>query len=371
MEMENNSQQIKWIVYCTFCTVNKKIYIGYHKTSDPYGWDKYIGGGWDTGTMIKNPSTAYENALKKYGYSKFIRTTLKVFDTEKEAKDLEAFLVDLEFIKRRDTYNTTVGGNGGGNFKKFYQYDLNGNFIKEWDSRQELINFYKLESDTNRIHRAVVNKWVAFDSYWTNYKADKLNIDEYRINKFSTIYQFDKNYKLINTYSSANDAATSLNISINFINEAISKKIPAREYFFTKNPLKVYDIIKTYKDRMLNLNDNSISIYNEAKEIVKTFKSLNDLSKYLSVKPSLIKEAIDKEIQINNYYISYGYKDVFSGNKLPGLKVNQYDLDGNFIKQWPTISSCAKEHPKVRLVLSGSRNHTHGYTFKIADELKI
>lgn len=43
--MGNNSQQFKWIVYCTTCSVNNKIYIGVHKTLDPYKFDGYIGGG--------------------------------------------------------------------------------------------------------------------------------------------------------------------------------------------------------------------------------------------------------------------------------------------------------------------------------------
>ena len=129
--MENNLQQIKWIVYRVVCTVNKKLYIGYHKTNKPYEFDSYIGGGWEIGTNIKNPKTAYERALKKNGYNNFIRVTLKVVDTEEEARKIEEFLVDMEFIKRRDTYNTAIGGKGGSNFKKFYQYDLEGNFIKE------------------------------------------------------------------------------------------------------------------------------------------------------------------------------------------------------------------------------------------------
>ena len=56
--------------------------------------------------------------------------------------------------------------------------------------------------------------------------------------------------------------------------------------------------------------------------------------------------------------------DEFKSN---GLKINQYDLNGNLIKTWDTIAECAKEHPKVRLVLKGLRKHTHGFTFKICE----
>lgn len=365
--MGNNSKQFKWIFYCTVCTVNKKCYLGIHKTEKPYEFDSYIGGGWEIGTMIKNPTTAYENALKKYGYDKFIRVTLRVCDTLEEAKKLETLFVDLEFIKRRDTYNTQLGGCGGGIYKKFYQYDLNGNFIKEWFSREDLINEYHLENDVNRIHRAVVNKWSAFDSFWTEEKVDKLNLDEYRSSKFSAIYQFDSSGNEIAKYNTASEIAEKLNISINFANEAISKKIPAKGYFFTKTPSKIFDIIKTHQDKVSRMVDGCVSIYDLNGNIVKTFRTLTEVSRYISVTPKSIKQAINNASIINNYRIAYGFKETYSKNTTAGVQIDQFDLNNNFIKRWNTISECAKEHPKVRLVLSGVRQHTHGYTFKIVD----
>lgn len=47
------------------------------------------------------------------------------------------------------------------------------------------------------------------------------------------------------------------------------------------------------------------------------------------------------------------------------LKIDQYDLNGNYIKTWNSYSECRKEHPNVKQVLSGGRNHTHGFIFKI------
>lgn len=121
---------MKYIVYCTTCTVNGKIYIGVHKTENPDIFDGYIGNGIEIGWNIKNPKTAYQYALKKYGYSKFKRSTLYVFNTEEEAYNKEAEIVTMDFIKRRDNYNTAIGGkHSGEHYKYIYQYDLNGNFI--------------------------------------------------------------------------------------------------------------------------------------------------------------------------------------------------------------------------------------------------
>lgn len=363
--MGNNSQQFKWIVYCTKCSVNNKIYIGVHKTINPDVFDGYIGGGWEIGSVIKNPKTAYERALKKYGYKSFTRSTIKIFDNYKDAYKLEEEIVDIAFVKRRDTYNTKTGGIGGGNYKNFYQYDMYGNYLKTWNSREEILDYYNNWHDVNRVHRAVINKISAFDSYWTIEYIDKLDIELYKNSTRSTIYQYDINGNEIAKFNSAKECSKTLSVSLDFANEAINSGKCIKNTFLTKDPNKIFDIIKIHNDSKY-INDNAISIYKDYK-IVKTFSSINDLSKYLNVKYKDIKSAINNSTELCGYLISYGFNEKYNGNKNPGLKIAQYDLDGNLIKIWDTIAECSKNHPKVRLVLKGFRNHTHGYVFKIVD----
>ena len=90
---------MKYIVYQTVNKENGKIYIGVHKTENPNIFDGYIGNGIKVGYSLENPKTVFQYALKKYGYDSFIRTTLKVFDTEEDAYDEEARIVTLDFIK--------------------------------------------------------------------------------------------------------------------------------------------------------------------------------------------------------------------------------------------------------------------------------
>lgn len=120
---------MKYIVYCTTCLVNGKIYIGVHKTKDPDIFDGYLGCGVEIGWQLKNPKTAFQRALKKYGYNNFKRATLYVFDTEKEAYEKEAEIVNYDFIKRRDNYNTSLGGiYSSTHYKTIYRYYLDGKF---------------------------------------------------------------------------------------------------------------------------------------------------------------------------------------------------------------------------------------------------
>lgn len=59
-----------------------------------------------------------------------------------------------------------------------------------------------------------------------------------------------------------------------------------------------------------------------------------------------------------------------SKKKIPVVKVGetiqmeQYDLDGNLIKVWPSIKECAKHFSKCRDVAKGLRKQTKGYIFK-------
>ena len=128
---------MKYIVYQTTSKVNNKIYVGVHKTETPEKFDGYLGNGVYIyrPSSYMNPKTHFQYAVKKYGVKNFIRTTLKIFDTEEEAYKMEAEIVNQEFIEREDTYNLILGGRDVTQFMvKVYMYDLDGKFEREFES---------------------------------------------------------------------------------------------------------------------------------------------------------------------------------------------------------------------------------------------
>ena len=97
---------MKYIVYCTTCLENGKIYIGVHKTEDPDIFDGYIGCGLTC--VPKHPKTAFHYAVKKYGYKKFKRATLFVYD---KIDDAEELLVSAKAKKRSLLADKITGDN--------------------------------------------------------------------------------------------------------------------------------------------------------------------------------------------------------------------------------------------------------------------
>jgi hypothetical protein len=81
--------------------VNGKIYVGVHSQKG-LGFDGYLG----TNYHLKQ-------SVKKYGKKNFQRNILSVCLNKKEAFQLENFIVNEDFVGRKDTYNIRTGGLGG------------------------------------------------------------------------------------------------------------------------------------------------------------------------------------------------------------------------------------------------------------------
>lgn len=111
---------MKYTIYQITNKLNNKIYIGKHQTENIE--DGYFGSG-----------LAIKEAVKKYGKVSFEKEILFVFDTEEEMNEKERELVTEDFVKRNDTYNLGLGGEGGPHFKG----KKHGSYMKEIYSSDE------------------------------------------------------------------------------------------------------------------------------------------------------------------------------------------------------------------------------------------
>lgn len=92
---------IYYTVYRIRNKIDKKIYVGVHKTDNLN--DSYMGSG---KRIIR--------AIKKHGLNNFDKKILFVFDNETDMINMESQIVNAEFLERSDVYNIALGGIGGG-----------------------------------------------------------------------------------------------------------------------------------------------------------------------------------------------------------------------------------------------------------------
>lgn len=203
---------MKYIVYLTINTVNRFIYIGVHKVKDINKFDGYIGCG-VSGNSAAN-KTPFQKAVFKYGYDKFERITLGVFDTAEEAYIQEKELVTKEFIQRNDVYNAALGGGGkGGNYTSIVQYTLDGKFIKIWKSLIDAYKFYNKKSHS-RLVKCLSGKDATYLGFqWRYWEEDfKLVIPPAKALQLP-LYQYSIEGLLIQKWSNKLKAAKSLDCS--------------------------------------------------------------------------------------------------------------------------------------------------------------
>lgn len=103
---------MKYYVYKTTCLVNKKFYIGVHKSKDIQN-DPYLGSG-----LLVSKSIA------KYGKNNFQREILGEFETKEEAFSIEKAIVTEELLKNQKCLNLSIGGQGGDGPNAFISDEL-------------------------------------------------------------------------------------------------------------------------------------------------------------------------------------------------------------------------------------------------------
>lgn len=263
--------ETKYIVYITINLCNGKFYIGVHKTN-PETFDGYIGCG------IYRQNQASENypfhhAVKKYGYENFKRTIIRIFNTQEEAYAFEAELVTPTLLKSKQCYNIQSGGYGGTGYtkKEVYQFALNGNLIKKWNSVKEAKETLNL-SHIDSVCRGERDSSGGF--YWSYEK--KFNYIPY--NNSRKVAQYTPSGKYIRTWLSEKEAQRELNIYN--IHTAIKLGRLCGGYQWKDFNGDTSDIEPLVNKRTLKeLFNSKINQFTKEGEFIKTWDSFEDLEK--------------------------------------------------------------------------------------------
>lgn len=297
---------MNYIVYKTTNLINGKIYVGVHRTN-PDIFDGYIGCG-VTKKDQKKSKRGFPKAVLKYGYTNFKRETLFVFPDTKdgmlEAYKKESEIVDLTFIKSKQTYNLVLGGKFTlyNNLKKeIAQYTLDGRFIRTWESIQEAEDALGL----NSISANLINKSkYCGDFIWKYYKGNDSDIDSV-IPKEKTVYQFDLQGNLIKVWKSVSEASKQFNnsnsarVAIN--NNCLNKSNQSFGYYWS------------YKSKF-NYSPTSTAVakYNDDGTFIESYTSIKEAAIQNKIKtpPNIIATIAGRQKRCGGFRWRYFY-----GNK--------------------------------------------------------
>lgn len=354
----------KYIVYKTTNLVNNKIYIGVHKTATPYDFDGYIG----NGIWIRKPytyqkaKTKLQQAVKRYGIHNFYRETLQVFNTAQDAYYLEGLIVDENFLARDDVYNMVLGGE----MQQYrtlttYKYDLNGNFIEQFESIRSASKLINVIPST--LAQAILYKRSCRGFYWTTKKVNHLDTSDYNIpikNYRVCIYNLDGSF--YKEYNSCNEAAQDIGV-------AGVERAAKLGYILNKNYYACFIKDSSYsKARTIYTKTRPVFKYSSSGDFLEAYNSQYEAEK--DNPGSDISRAIKgKKLCSNHYLWSLDKLEYFNKPKIKQIrKVGLFDEEGNLIKEWKSGKQCALEWGKgVYHCLKGEYPRHKGHIFKYID----
>lgn len=176
-------------VYCITNLVNNKIYIGSTTTNFRHRYLQYKSGFL---RKLDNQPVLYK-AFRKYGFENFSFNIVCITSKE-EAIVMEQFYIDkgvdynscliagsLQGLKHSlDSKTRTVTGAFHHSAKKIYQFDLNGNFVKEWGSVIDALkSLNKTKTGSSHITQCCIGNTVsAFGYKWSFTKTLINRIDK-------------------------------------------------------------------------------------------------------------------------------------------------------------------------------------------------
>ena len=247
---------------------------------------------WISSGIQYKPCNLFWRAIQKYGWDNFEHVVL-IDNISKEV----ACIIEKELIKKYNTqkkefgYNLAEGGTGGCTVKgknhwcskPVYQYDLKGNFIREWENAQRASEESGITvSDIHANCREHNGIRQAGGYMWSYVKVDKM--EPYVRLGFSRepILQLDKNFNIVQRYERISYIDNTI-YNREFVTYCCTRKnLTHNDYYWC------YE--KDFNDSFIEYINNRISINQEgrkqrlSKQIYQCDLDFNILHKFQNAK---------------------------------------------------------------------------------------
>ena len=348
---------MKYIVYKTTNIINNYIYIGVHKTLDPDIFDGYLG----CGVYVNIPSTYqysktnFQIAVKTFGCKNFKREIIAVFDNLEEAYNLEALLVNEEYLARNDVYNMVLGGLNYGSSQpiKCYCYNEDGFLVNEYSSIKEASTI-----QNKRIWSAIQFKYKCNNYYWSTDKVEKLDLSNYnKLSDSQPVYRYTLSGKFDKAYDSIYQASLDSNyVSINISRSAkLGYRCGNHQFSFIKEDN--YD-----KAKSEYIKNRPVYKYSITGEYLTSYESQADAEN--DNPNSNITKSIKTKKPCNNGFL-WGLEELpkFCSTKSKKIKIGKFDSKNNLIKTWDSIKQCCADENISRAYITVGKKFK-GYYYK-------
>lgn len=251
--------------------INHKIYIGQSvELEEQYQRHRYH-------YEKKDVNKRLYQAFWKYGWDKFSYEVIE-YCLPEELDEKEIYYIQL-YDSYNNGYNATKGGKSGANHpsKSVQQFDLDGNFIKEFPSMS--LAAEEVGISPNILTKCCQGKTDHCGLYQWKYSDDDNHTIKQLSNKEVSLYerkilQYDLKKNLLNVYNSMDEATKQTNVAKSSIcNVCKGKKNTAGGYIwrYFDDPLTEQDHVKTKEKKILQ--------FDKLGNLIREFPSLSSASK--------------------------------------------------------------------------------------------
>ena len=326
--------------------INGKVYIG--QTKQP------LKSRWNNGYGYKQ-CTKFWNAIQKYGWDNFEHKLIEDNLTLDEANRKEQYYIQ-KYNSIDNGYNISIGGGSNyGSGKNIYQYDLNGNYIKEWFSISDIAEAFDV-NDASSIYNCISNKINScFGFQWSYVKKEKIPPVKSKSEiiselKRKPVYQYDRNGIFVKKYDYLEEVEKD-GFNYKNVSECCKgKRISSGNYQWR---YEQYDNVKAVlSPHEIKAKKQSKKVYQYSLEgiFIKKYDSVSCASKNTGLSfQSISKCCLGNQKTSGGYQWSYNYLENLSPVKAysrvikhkKGKSVNVYK-DGLLINTYVSVNEVAR-----------------------------
>lgn len=354
MSYNPETQMFEGYIYFIKNMINGKGYVGQTKATISHRMGQHIS------PNSKKTKCAIDYAISKYGKQNFSVETIGIY-----ARESESDLLDVLNMREKyyiEYYNTCFPNGGYGynideggascsyKTKPIDVYDLDGIFIETCKSG--VFASEKYEVDPGSVYdncNGIITRIFSCEYYFRYHGDEFWKYHPYQTNRQYDVYQFSMDDgHLIRHFYSLHDAASSIdpnnvNIIANGICNALlnNNRYSAYGYFWSKTDYLDFDIAK-YRNAI------AVDKYDCEGNLIKEYKKVSDALEELGAVAAQ-QQGIKKQYSGETPYPALGYiwrihgepfdkYPVINHNPSDKKKVDQYSMDGEFIRTFDSIA---------------------------------